>query len=117
MAGRDTRLGTGGDEQSSNLTEDRLLILAAFSGNLEDMQSALAKGADVNAIDSETGLSALHIVVGSNDIDSCRALIDEHGADFFPDRFGRMPSVVAIDCRADDDLFDFIAEKEAAAMA
>lgn len=112
MSGRDTEPGAGTARQPGNLSEDARLILAAFRGALEDVQRALASGADVNAVDPDTGLSALHIAVGQNDLALCRFLIEEQGARLFADRFGRMPSVVAIDCRADDDVFDFIAEKE-----
>lgn len=116
MSGRETGPDTGGEKRTSNLTEDRMLILAAFRGDKDDMQRALERGADINAVDADTGLSALHIAVGSNDLSACRFLIEEHKAGFFADRFGRLPTVVAIDCRADDELFAFIAEKEAEAQ-
>lgn len=88
------------------------LIGAAFRGNLEEVELALKDGADVNAPDPSTGLSALHIAIGNNDIALCRLLIENHGAAFGPDRFGRWPSVVAVECRVDDELADYVLAKE-----
>ena len=96
---------------------DRKLIAAAFNGDILNARKAFDAGANVNAIDKRTGLAALHIAVGANDLGFARFLVEEANAQFFADGFGRMPSIVAIDCRADDDVFNFIAEKEAAVVA
>jgi hypothetical protein len=96
--------------------QDALLIAAAFAGDLESVARALNDGADPNAIDIATGLSPLHIAVGRDDIELCRALL-ERGARFFPDGFGRWPTLVAAECRVSDELADFIVEREAAAVA
>lgn len=90
------------------------LIRGAFASNQDWIKEALVDGADVNAVDPKTGLAALHIVVGQNDLRLCRFLVEECGARFFPDMFGRMPTIVAAECRVDDELTDYIGEKEAA---
>lgn len=91
------------------------LIAAAFDGDVVRAREAFASGANVNAIDSNTGLAALHIAVGNNDARLARFLIEEANAGFFADRFGRCPTVVAVDCRADDEFSEYILKKEAAA--
>jgi ankyrin repeat protein len=100
------------DADSTRATDE--LIHESFAHNLERVRAAVAAGADVNATDPRTGLAPLHIAVGHNDSALCRFLIEECGARFFPDRFGRMPTIVAAACGADDALADYIGEKEAA---
>lgn len=92
---------------------NRGVIHAAYVGRASLVQRALAKGADVNHIDPETGLCALHIAVGANDLLLCRVLIDECSAAFFPDRFGRWPTLIAAECEVGDELSDYIVEQEA----
>lgn len=104
-------LGAGGEDPRG--PDDQKLIEAAFAGNIEDVRAALAKGARVDVIDHRTGLCALHIAVGSNDERLARFLIEEAGASFFPDRFGRWPSLIAAECRVDEALSDYIAQAEA----
>lgn len=106
--------GIGGDAPRS--PEDRKLIEAAFAGDIAAVRAALQKGASVDAVDDRTGLCALHIAVGSNDSALARLLIEEAGAGFFADRFGRWPSLIAAECRVDEALGDFIAEAEARAV-
>lgn len=105
---------TGGDAPRS--PEDRKLLEAAFAGDIAAVRAALQKGASVDAVDDRTGLCALHIAVGSNDSALARLLIDEAGAGFFADRFGRWPSLIAAECRVDEAFGDFIAEAEARAV-
>ena len=112
MSGPDTTVGAGGTRPPGSPSKNSRLISAAFRGEMDDVRQALKSGADIDAIDPDTGLSALHIAVGQNDLVLCRFLLEEHGAQLLADRFGRMPSVIAIDCRADDELFEFIAENE-----
>jgi uncharacterized protein len=92
------------------------LIVAAYRGNLARVKDALKEGADVDFVDPATGLSALHIAVGTNDLVLCRYLIDECGASIRPDRSGRWPTLIAAQCRVSDELGDYIAEKEASAL-
>jgi ankyrin repeat protein len=92
----------------------RNLIQWTFAHDLERVRAALQAGADVDTVDPATGLAPLHIAVGQNDGALCRFLIEEGRARFFPDMFGRMPTIVAAECGIDDDLADYIGEKEAA---
>jgi hypothetical protein len=95
--------------------EDQLLK-AAYNRDHNGVLDALAQGADVNCVERQTGLSAVHIAVGNNDEFLCRMLIDEHRAAFFPDRFGRWPTLVAIECGVDESLSEYIAEREASSQ-
>jgi hypothetical protein len=54
---------------------------------------------------------------GRDDLALCRLLVDKWNAAFFADRFGRWPTVVAAECRAGDELADYIVGKEAAFLA
>lgn len=92
---------------------DERLLQAAYHRNLDDARAALGCGANVDSVHEPTGLSPLHIAVGNSDFLLCRYLIEECGAAFFPDGFGRWPTLVAIECGADEDLADYIAEQEA----
>lgn len=95
-------------------TADTSLLLAADAHGIREIQSALAQGADINCVHPETGVSALHIAIGNNDIALCRFLIEQCGARFFADGFGRWPTLIAAECQVDDALSDYIAEQEAA---
>jgi ankyrin repeat protein len=61
------------------------------------------------------GMALLHIAVGTNDYDLTKQLIDL-GARFFPDDQGRMPSLMAILCEADDRICDLVDDAEAKAL-
>lgn len=89
------------------------LLLAADAHGIAEIRSALAQGADINCVHPETGVSALHIAVGNNDIALCRFLVEQCGARFFADGFGRWPTLIAAECQVDDALSDYIAEREA----
>ena len=65
----------------------------------------------INALDPVTGMSELHIAVGTNQFDRVRTLVAS-GARFFPDREGRWPSTIAAICEVDEDLMDFVLECE-----
>lgn len=92
---------------------DQQLIFAAYGGDPYGIEQALKLGADINAVHPQTGLCALHIAVGTNDLKLCRHLIEKRHAAFFPDRFGRWPTLIAAECRVDDALSDYIVEQEA----
>jgi hypothetical protein len=94
-------------------TPDQQLLFSAYGGDLYGIQGALKLGADINAVHPETGLSALHIAVGTNDLPVCRYLIEQCHAAFFPDRFGRWPTLVAAECGVSDELGDYVAAMEA----
>lgn len=92
------------------------LIAGAFAHQPDWIADALKAGADIDALDPETGLCALHIAVGSNDLTLCQYLVEECGASFFPDKFGRWPSLIAAECRTDEALGDYIVAREAEAF-
>ncbi len=93
------------------------LMAAAFAGDLAGVEHAILHGAGVNTVDPQTGLSALHVAAGRDDIPLCKMLVEQWKAEFFPDRFGRWPTLVAAECRVSDELSDYIVEKEAAFLA
>lgn len=93
------------------------LFDAAFRGSLAAVERALAAGAEVNTLDPATGLSALHMAIGHNDLALCQLLVEQHSAAFGADRFGRWPSVVAIECRASEELAEYVVTKEAQFLA
>lgn len=103
--------------RSSTERVDFELLEAAYNGNDAQARAALQRGADIAARHKETGLSALHIAVGTNNLALTKILVEEWKAPFEPDGFGRMPTVVAADCSVGGELCDYIAEKEAAALA
>lgn len=95
---------------------DDKFIFAVSEGDLSGARRAFNEGADVNRIDPHTGLAALHIAVGHNDLRLARALVEEFGSAFFADEFGRWPSVVAVECGVDDAVADYITSAESLSL-
>ena len=96
---------------------DRALLKAVYDADFHGAVAALEAGADIDFVDPSTGLAALHIAVGTNQLVLVRALIEEWGATIGPDGRGRWPTVIAARSRVDDDLCDFIVEAEATAQS
>jgi len=94
-------------------TRHVILLDDANCHNIKGIKIALQLGADINYVQPDMGVAALHIAVANNDIVLCRFLIEECGAKFFPDRFGRWPTLIAAECQVDDALSDYIVEQEA----
>jgi hypothetical protein len=92
---------------------DWQLLQAAYTGDVTGVRDALAAGANVNTVHEQTGLSALHIAVGSNNLAMTRYLIEEANAEIGPDRSGRWPTIIAAECEVDAILSDYILEAEA----
>jgi ankyrin repeat protein len=109
----ETRAATAEKTTSVSLDFNRLLIVRVYQGATRAVELSLGQGADVNYIDPESGLCPLHIAVGSNNLPLTRFLVDEANALFFPDRFGRWPTLIAAECEVDDELSDYIVEQEA----
>ena len=65
----------------------------------------------ISEIDPMTGLTALHIAIGRNDLSLTKLLV-EAGAAFSPDKQGRWPSTIAALMEVDDELLDYVAEME-----
>jgi uncharacterized protein len=89
------------------------LIRAAYASDLALISAVIASGVPVSVIDDATGLSALHVAAGTNNLALCRFLIEVFHAPFGPDKFGRWPTLVAAECRAGEALSDYIVEQEA----
>lgn len=94
---------------------DRALLKAAYDADFDGAVAALEAGADIDFADPGTGLAALHIAVGTNQLALVRALIEEWGATIGPDSRGRWPTVIAARSRVDDELSDYIVDAEAKA--
>ena len=69
----------------------------------------------IDFADPATGLTALHIAVGTETIWICEISSSSRGASFLADKQGRMPTTVAAECEVSDEMCDFIAEAEAKA--
>ncbi|MBN8997713.1 MAG: ankyrin repeat domain-containing protein [Rhizobiales bacterium] len=106
------RKGNQGDDAGTARINMNLLQ-AAYAGDLDGVQSAIAQGADADSVHEQTGLTALHIAVGTNNLAMTRYLIEDAGARIGPDRSGRWPTVIAAECRTSDELCDYIVEAEA----
>lgn len=96
---------------------DRALLKAAYDADFDGAVAALEAGADIDFAGPSTGLAALHIAVGTNQLALVRALIEEWGATIGPDGRGRWPSVIAARSRVDGDLSDYVVEAEAKARS
>jgi len=92
---------------------DEDLLSAAYHGRLDAVQRALAAGADIEAADPDTGLTALHLAVGRSHLDIVQFLIEGAGAAIKPDGFGRWPTVIAGECQSSQQVCDYIVEREA----
>jgi uncharacterized protein len=95
---------------------DRLngsLLQAAYDFDNDAAVGALKDGADVATVHEQTGLTALHIAAGTNNLALARILVEDWDAPFGPDRYGRWPTVIAAECRAGKALCDYIVEQEA----
>lgn len=102
-----------GRERSGSHDPNGALLKAAYAADTTAVIAALEDGADINAGDPLTGLTALHIAVGTNNLPLSRVLIEDWNASFGPDGKGRWPSVIAAECRVESDLADYIVEAEA----
>lgn len=96
--------------------QDLQLLEGAARGDIRAVKEAVSGGANIQVAQAE-GLTALHIAVALNDLPLARYLIEEAGAPFVPDGFGRLPTVVAAQCLASEELAEYIFEREAAALS
>lgn len=104
-----------GRDRTGSHDPDGALLKAAYAADSAGVIAALEDGANVNAADAVTGLTAMHIAVGTNNLSLARILIEDWGAAFGPDGKGRWPSVIAAECQVDDSLADYIVQAEAEA--
>lgn len=102
-----------GRDRSGSHDANGALLRAAYAADSAAVIAALEGGANVDAADLVTGLSALHIAVGTNNLPIARILVEDWNASFGPDGKGRWPSLIAAECRVDDALADYVVEAEA----
>lgn len=89
------------------------MLAAAYRHDSAAVLAALERGADVNMADEQTGLSALHLAVGTNNLELAKALVEDHQAKFFADRWGRWPSSIATDLsHVTEEMTDYIVGAE-----
>ena len=112
-----TRKATQSAEQGGLARWNEDLLRSAFRGENTAAAVALDQGADVNTMQTSSGLTALHIAVGTNNLELAQILSEHYAASFVPDRFGRWPSVVAAECQANAEMQDYIVEAEARYLA
>lgn len=95
---------------------NQALLRSAYAADTKGVIAALEAGADVNAVDATTGLTALHIAVGTNNLHLTRILVEDWEAQFQADGKGRWPSLIAAESAVDAELSDYIVEAEAQAQ-
>lgn len=105
---------TGEDE--SRRQNNMRLLRCAYVADEKGVIAAIKAGADVNATDPATGLTALHIAVGTNNLTLTRLLVKQFRARFMPDAQGRWPTLIAAQVRVDDALADYLVEAEAKSL-
>lgn len=100
-------------QPQADLTDaDRRLLRSTYAADTAKVIAALEDGADANVADPVTGLTALHIAVGTNNLHLTRILVEDWEAVFKPDGKGRWPTVIAAEAQVDEVLADYIAEAE-----
>lgn len=102
-----------GSASAGSARIDEQLLKAAFAGDLTGVRGAVKAGADVDSVHAQTGLSALHIAVGTNNLALTRFLIEEAKVRIGPDESGRWPTIIAAECGVDEILSDYLLEVEA----
>lgn len=107
--------GRTNDDTSAEEVNFRMLC-DAYNGQTANVIAALSEGADVAAKHKDTGLTALHIAIGTNNLSLTRALVETWNAPIEPDERGRWPTIIASECRVSDELSDYILEKETGAL-
>jgi ankyrin repeat protein len=110
MARAAKRTKAGDDAGEARI--DHEMLEAAYYGRFEAVKTAIRNGADVNAVHEQTGLTALHLAIGTNNLRLARYLIEEAGIIFGPDRSGRWPTLIAAQCRVSEEFGDYIVEHE-----
>jgi hypothetical protein len=92
----------------------------AWTGDMARMRTVLddpySRSLFLDTVDEMTGMNALHIAVGRNNLDMAKLLI-ESGIKIIPDGEGRMPSLIAALLETSEEMQDYIAEQERKAEA
>jgi hypothetical protein len=80
------------------------------------LDNPYARARFLDTVDPVTGMNALHIAVGRNNLEIARLLV-EAGIKFIPDNEGRMPSLIAALCDVSEELADYILSAEGQAIS
>jgi hypothetical protein len=80
------------------------------------LDNPLARERFLDGVDPVTGMNALHIAVGRNNLEIAKLLV-EAGITFIPDNEGRMPSLIAALCDVSEELVDYILDAEGKAIS
>lgn len=102
------------ETSTGNSPFEEMFLGSAYSGNISQISMMLDGGSSIDTIHHATGMSALHIAVGRNNLELTKLLV-ERGASFFADKQGRWPSSIAALCEVSEELCDYVAESEAKA--
>ncbi len=95
-------------------------LQTVWLGNSAAVQDVVAQDPTTRApfleeVDTGTGMNALHLAVGRNNLEITKLLV-EAGVAFIPDAYGRMPSVIAAEMEVSEELADYICEAEIRAL-
>jgi hypothetical protein len=85
--------------------------IAAIRQFLDDSNKPHLPRLILPEVDIRTGMNALHLAVGRNNLEMARMLV-EAGVKAIPDKEGRMPSLIAAELGVSDELADFIFDVE-----
>jgi ankyrin repeat protein len=116
MTKRPSPSRSSGRDRNETGDPNQALLRSAYAADTKGVIAALENGADVNAADAVTGLTALHIAVGTNNLHLTRILVEDWEAQFQADGKGRWPSLIAAEAGVDAELADYIIEAEAQAQ-
>lgn len=94
----------------------KAFLRAVYNGDNCKAVVALKQGVDVNAADPVTGMTALHLAVGTDNLALTRILVEDWNAEFKPDDHGRWPTLVAAYAEVGEAMCDYIVEAEARAV-
>lgn len=93
---------------------DRQLLIAAFEGDAKHALQAIERGADVNALDEQTGMRPVHLAASGGFKRIVEGLIGSGRCDLtLRDARGRLASECAGIAAQDFDLADRLAEEQA----
>lgn len=83
-------------QKQSNYPQDSRMYDAARSGRMRDIKETLAEGVPINAVDFNTGNTALHAACMIQIPEMIKYLVDEGADPNFKNRRGQVLSFVAV---------------------
>lgn len=103
-------------EDNKTGTEVRDLLRAVYVGDFQSAKMALEAGTPVDVTDPETGLCSFHIAIGTDNLFLAKYLREQWHAAVFPDARGRLPTVIAAQCRTSEAMNEYVLEVELKAL-